>query len=76
MATVSELQVAFLEMEMVMENRSPWVVTVFPDNDPRVDSVAWVVEDGDVPVIYMSDTLYGLYCASAGIKNENWRGSA
>lgn len=71
-----ELQVAFHEMEAALnEYGDAWIITVFPDNDPRVQGGSWQITDRDnpPPTMWMSDDLYALYCASVGMVNEHQR---
>lgn len=76
MTSLAQLQMAFFGMMSVLDGcDDAWIITVFPDNDPRAHSREWIDDQSDtVPVMYMSDELYGMYCASVGMKNENYRG--
>lgn len=71
----NELQTAFFDMMEILDMyRDGWIITVFPDHDPRVDSAAFVHDGSETPpTMYMSDSLYALYCYSIGTENTNVR---
>lgn len=72
---LSELQAAFFEMtEALGLYVDGWIITVFPDFDPRVHGAVWLIDmSNPPPTMYMSDSLYAMYCASIGMKNENMK---
>lgn len=78
MSDFATLQIAFFEMMTVLDMyRDSWIITVFPDNDARVQGAEWVNDMSDTPpVMYLSDTLYDLYCSDCGMRNEHQRKAA
>ena len=74
MTSYIDMMLAFehVRAELAQRNVS-WVISVFADNDPRVQGNAWGIEEGDAPIMFLSDDLYALYCASLGIENLNQR---
>lgn len=75
MSDFATLQIAFFEMMTVLDMyRDSWIITVFADNDARVQGSEWVNDMSDTPpVMVMSDPLYDLYCADCGMRNEHQR---
>lgn len=75
MVKFAALQIEFIAMMEVFDMyNGAWIISVFPENDARSQGATWEHDGTDTPpIIFMSDSLYSLYCASEGMVNENLR---
>lgn len=55
------MEMATLLLWRVTTDKRPYVLTVFEDAR-QFDPATYVIEDGEVPILYMSDDVYNAYC--------------